>query len=80
MRAGSSQEGRQRVRKQLLPSECMRVTSNQRDSADLDEEVGFLQLSVLQLVGFVGVEQHGHQLAHLQQVVFTLMAQKTNRV
>lgn len=54
----------------------MRVLSNQRHSADLDEEVSFLQLSVLQLVGFVGVVQRTHQLAHLQQVVLTFLGDK----
>lgn len=44
---------------------CVCVLSHQRYSTDLDEEVSFLQISVLQLVRFVRVVQGSDQLAQL---------------
>lgn len=49
----------------------LRVGSNQRYGADLDEEMSFLQLSILQLVRLVRVIQYTHQLVNLQQIVLT---------
>lgn len=48
--------------------ECVYV-SNQRYSTDLDKEVSFLQVSILQLIRFVGVIKRTDQLVHLQQVI-----------
>ena len=53
---------------------CVRVcvcVSNQRYSTDLDEKMSFLQISILQLIRFVGVIQRTDQLIHLQQIVLT---------
>lgn len=47
------------------------MVSNQRNSTDLDKEVSFLQVSILQLIRFVGVVQRTDQLVHLQQVILT---------
>ena len=56
--------------------EC--VVSNQRDGTDLDKKVSFLQISVLQLIRFVGVIQRTDQLIHLQEVILTWTG-NTNR-
>lgn len=45
------------------------VVSHQRYSTDLDEEMSFLQVSILQLIRFVWVVQCTDQLIHLQQVI-----------
>lgn len=50
---------------------CVCMVSYQRYSTDLDKEVSFLQISILQLIGFVGVIQRAHQLIHLQQIILT---------
>ena len=53
---------------------CVSV-AHQRHSADLDEEVRLLQVSVLELVGLVWVVQSTDQLIHLQLVVLTYTQQ-----
>lgn len=43
----------------------MRVMSDQRYGADLDKDMSFLQLSILQLIRFVGFVQRTDQLVYL---------------
>lgn len=50
---------------------CLCVVSNQRNSTDLDKEMSFLQISILQLIRFVGVVQRTDQLIYLQQIILT---------
>lgn len=50
---------------------CVCVESNQRNGADLNEKMSFLQLAVLQLIRLVGVIKCTDQLIDLQQVILT---------
>ena len=54
--------------------------SNQRNSTDLNEEMSFLQLSILQLMSFVGIIQHTHQLIHLKKVILTLRSKYRQKI